>query len=58
MTLIDALNNPELRCEIDAVDDIWSSLDRGDRDEPTLWSILDIAVKSLAEKGVTYDPRA
>lgn len=58
-SLIDALNNPTIRADIDAIDDIWMSLDRGERQEPTLWKLLDAAVAALkADHGVDYDPRS
>lgn len=57
MTLIDALNTPHLREQIEAIDDIWSSLDRGEREEPVLDELLSHAVFRLRAFGVEYDPR-
>lgn len=59
LTLIDCLNDPTLRAEIDAIEDIWSSLDHGDRREPTLESLLDHACASFqARTGLNLDPRS
>ena len=58
MTLIEALNDPKLRSDIDNIEDLWGSLDHGDRSEPTLERLLDAAVAEfLAETGIDYDPR-
>ena len=58
MTLIEALNDPKLRADIDDIEDLWSSLDHGDRDEPTLERLLDRACEDfLAETGIDYHPR-
>lgn len=57
MSLIEALNNSELRSRIEGIDDIWSSLDHGDRSEPTLERLLSAEVFKLRSLGVDYDPR-
>ena len=58
MTLIDALNDPKLRSDIDEIEDLWGSLDHGDRSEPTLERLLDRAVAEFRDAaGIDYDPR-
>lgn len=58
MSLCEALADPALRAEIDAIEDIWSSLDRGDRSDPTLEGILDFACAQFkARTGIDLDPR-
>ena len=58
MTFTEALNTPDLRAEIEAIEDLWVSLDHGDRHEPTLERLLDRAVADFkAKTGLNIDPR-
>lgn len=57
MTFMEALSNPETRRIIDAIEDIWASMDRGDNSDFHLEHCMDEAVAHLAEFGFHYDPR-
>lgn len=58
MTFIQALNTKATRDMIESIDDIWSSLDRGDRRDASLERLLAAEVAKLNALGVNYDPRS
>ena len=55
--LTEALADPHVKASIEAIDDLWVSLDHGDRREPTLERLLASEVFILRTRGVEYDPR-
>lgn len=57
MSFIDALNDPDLRRIIDGIDDLWASLDHGDRREPVLEELIASEVFLIRARGFDYDPR-
>jgi len=54
MTTTEALMNPELKAMIEAAEDIWVSLDNGDRSDPVLENLLNKLVEELNARGVDY----
>lgn len=57
MTLIEALSNETTRLVIDAIEDLWVSMDQGERQDPILEDALDCAVTQCHALGFDYDPR-
>ena len=58
MTTTEALRNETTRGIIDAIEDLWVSMDQGERHDPMLEDALDNAVAELRAYGIVYDPRA